>query len=279
MRIFHHHTNVFLAAFLVASIFCGCDQQDAKNQSSAKTATGKKAAPKSNAERSINELISVASSALSKNDIETAKDALTVAREKTDDDLQATSDVARLLFGAGEMKTSAEVYSKMLEIRPEIKPQLWQRGLALYYAERYEDGVDQFDTHQTHNSQDVENSVWQLLCKSKLSSVEEARKTMIQIEHDSRIPMKQVFDMFAGTGSPEEVIAASGYDAEKIQRNGTTYHAWLYVGLFHEMMGDQESSIDAMKTALKCKPFIPGLMGYVAEGHLRVRDAYPVDGE
>ena len=226
-------------------------------------------------EVSTYKLIVNAEKALYKNDVETALAAISEARQRENLNIGMKLDIAKLLFGAGEMKESAAVYDEVLSQQPDIKPQLWQRGLALYYAEEFEKGVDQFDTHQTFNSQDVENSVWHLLCQSRLTSVEEARKSMIQIEEDLRIPMKQVFDMFAGKGSPEQVIAASGYNGDNIVRNGSNYHGWLYVGLFHEMMGDQEAANEAMKKALKCKPIIPSLMGYVADGHLRVRGAFP----
>lgn len=224
-------------------------------------------------------LIKKADEALRSGDIEMTHEAIAEVRSRKNVGLRSKMEIARILFGTGQMKGAAQVYDEVLEQRPDIKPQLWQRGLALYYAEEFEKGVDQFDTHQTYNSQDVENSVWQLLCQARLTSVEDARKSMIQIESDSRVPMEEVFNMFAGTGTPEEVITASGYDAEKVVRNGSTYHGWLYVGLFHEMMGDEDASIEAMKTALKCKPIIPSLMGNVAEGHLRVRNAYPTYSE
>ena len=173
------------------------------------------------------------------------------------------------------MKEAAKVYDSVLESAPQIKPQLWQRGLALYYAERFEDAVDQFNSHQTYNTQDVENAVWHLVCNAKVSSVDEARKKMIQIKRDTRIPMKQVFEMFAGAGSPELVLEAAGYDKDKVKPDSSIYHGLLYIGLFHEMNGDKEASIEWMKKALKYKPYIPGLMGHVAEGHLRARNAYP----
>lgn len=236
-----------------------------------------KAEPKTLEELGIDELTKLAAENLKNNEVDAAKLALAEARKKSDESSEAKHEIAKLLFGAGEMKASVEVYDEILKFHPDLKPKLWQRGLALYFAEDFAAGVDQFDTHQTDNPQDVENSVWQLLCKSRLTSVEEARKTMIKVDSDNRVPMKQVFNLFAGTGTPEEVIEASGYDPVKLVRSSEKYLAWLYVGLFHEMMGEQEAANAAMKTALKCKADTPGLMGYVADGHLRVRGAYPIE--
>lgn len=306
MLLIRPNTNFVWLTALFAIMFSGCDQQAAQEDESksaqpvskhspmaapgpsgfgggggrrnrSANAARKKAEPKPLDTLGIDELIRLATENLKSNKVDAAKLALAEARKKSDQSPEAKSEIAKLLFGAGEMKASVEVYDEILKLQPKLKPELWQRGLALYFAEDFEAGVDQFDTHQGFNSQDVENSVWQLLCKSRLTSVEEARKTMIKIDGDNRVPMKEVFNMFAGTGTPEEVIEATGYDAVKLICSRESYHGWLYVGLFHEMMGDQEAANEAMKTALKCKVDVPGLMGHVAEGHLRVRGAYPVE--
>ena len=227
---------------------------------------------------SLSDLVLLAEDSLGKNDIESVKAAIAEIRSRKEQlTWRMKMDVARVLFGAGAMKDSAEVYDEILAANPNSKPQFWQRGLALYYANEFEKGADQFESHQTYNSQDVENSVWHLLCQSRLTSVQEARKKMIPIEHDSRVPMKQVFDMFAGTGSPEEVLDACGYKKSKPKLSGQIYHGLIYVGLFHEMMGNQKASQESMIEALTHKPDMPGLMGHVAEGHLRARIAYPAD--
>lgn len=223
----------------------------------------------------IDSLIRRAGAALHKNDVPSAKSIASEILRRDNVDVNTQMEVARILYACGEMKEAAKVYDQILESVPNLKPQLWQRGLALYYSERFKDAVDQFDSHQTYNSQDVENAVWHLLCKAKLSSIEEARKSMIQIKRDTRVPMKQVFDMFSGTGSPEEVLKAAGYNEEKTKRDSSIYHGLLYVGLFHEMNGDAKASSEAMVKALKHKPYMTGLMGHVAEGHLRARKAYP----
>jgi lipoprotein NlpI len=267
----------------------GCDSQsiqsskakvkDATAIESTTIATTAEAGESKLSNISPEDLIRQSNTALTAGNITSVVELLHEFRNRKNVQLMLKMDAARILFGAGQMKDSAKLYDEVLESRPEIKARLWQRGLALYYAGEFEKGVDQFDTHQTFNSQDVENSVWQLLCQSQLTSVEDARKGMIQIEHDSRIPMKQVFDMFAGTGSPEKVLEACGYEKGKPRKDNSTYHGLLYVGLFHEMMGDQEASNESMKEALKFKPTIPGLMGFVAAGHLRARKAYPIDSE
>jgi lipoprotein NlpI len=223
------------------------------------------------------ELGNLADKALGENNIETVAKALDEIRTREKLTGAMKMEIARVLFGSGAMKDSARVYDEVLEASPESKKFLWQRGLALYYAEEFQKGVEQFESHQTYNSQDVENSVWHLLCQSRLTSVDEAREKMILIEQDSRVPMKQVFDMFAGTGSPEKVLEACKYDEGDPKPDSAIYHGLIYIGLFHEMMGDQKASNESMKEALKFVIPGRGLMSHVAEGHLRARKAYPVD--
>ena len=270
-----------LAVFLVALISIGCVAEPEVTDFSerlpalVKTPTDKEVSDFP--DMRLIELGLLAEDLLGKNDVETVTAAISEIRSRKEVTGQMKMAIARILFGAGAMKDSADVYNEILEAYPDKKPEFWQRGLALYYADEFASGVDQFESHQTYNSQDVENSVWHLLCQSRLTSVEEARKKMIHIEDDLRVPMKQVFEMFAGTGSPKEVLDASGYVKGKTRLSSEIYHGLIYVGLFHEMTGNQKASNESMIEALAHKPEMSGLMGHVAEGHLRARKAYPAE--
>lgn len=177
-------------------------------------------------------------------------------------------------FAAGEMKACVAAYDESIRLRPTIEPQLWQRGLALYYAGEFEDGVKQFETHQTVNSQDVENAVWHLLCAARISDVDKARKKLIPIEGDTRIPMSQIYEMFAGRMDPESVLEV----AQKGSRGGEVrdgrnalqlYYAHLYIGLYHEMLKQNEQATVSLKKAAKINPLgNTNFMGQVARVHL-----------
>ena len=190
--------------------------------------------------------------------------------ESKDGSGNVDSDFAlgEVYFANGQAAESAAAFDRVVESKPELKPQLWQRGLALYYADRYADVVDQLESHQNYNKQDVENSVWHVLAASKLSSVEEARKAMIEITQDTRPAMPEVYEMFAGRGSVEQVRAA----AEASKNQSAIYHSTLYIGLFHEMMGEAEKSQAAIEMAIKLNPFPPNaFMGNVASMHAKAR--------
>ena len=171
-------------------------------------------------------------------------------------------------FANSQPEESALAFDRVLKRQPALKPQLWQRGLALYYADRFSDGVDQFESHQTFNSQDVENAVWHMMCKAKILSVDAARKALIPIQRDRRVPMPEVYELFAGRGSVESVIQA----ADASGQPGAVYHGLLYVGLYHEMMGDTEKSKAAILKAVAANPFEKtSFMGNVAATHAAVR--------
>ena len=174
-------------------------------------------------------------------------------------------------FIAGKMKDCINDFDAIIEADADRGPYLWQRGLALYYAEEYKLGVAQFETHQQVNSQDVENAVWHFLCQAKLLGIEKARAELIPIERDTRVPMKQIHDLFAGTGTVEDVFAT----VKKLDRSrqvAAEYYANLYVGLYFDAMDDQQKSLRYIQLAANASPYSPEqLMGQVAAVHLKLR--------
>ena len=192
------------------------------------------------------------------------------AEEKSTDRDKVAVDftLAEVYFANGQADESVAAFDRVIKLQPQLKPQLWQRGLALYYADRYADVVDQLESHQNYNTQDVENSVWHVLSKAKLTSVEEARKGMIKITRDRRVAMPEIYEMFAGRGSVDQVRTVADASGDP----STIYHASLYIGLFHEMMGEAKKSQSAIESAVKENPFSPTtFMGNVAAMHAKAR--------
>ena len=173
------------------------------------------------------------------------------------------------LFFEAKIKESVAAFDKLIELQPEAKPQLWQRGLALYYADKFAEGRDQFETHQTVNTADVENAAWHFLCVARLEGVEGARKHFIPIEGDSRVPMKEVHQLFAGKGSEEAVLKAAEAGDESSKRNQLCY-AHLYLGLYYEALKDTAKAKEHMLKSAKDYS-MDHYMGETARVHLKVR--------
>lgn len=86
--------------------------------------------------------------------------ATSVARADADADVAAAfADGVRLLF-EGRPAESALAFDRVVAARPALEPELWQRGIALYYAGRFTDGRRQFEIHRGANPADVENVAW-----------------------------------------------------------------------------------------------------------------------
>ncbi|HEY1080913.1 MAG TPA: hypothetical protein VGE29_01540 [Prosthecobacter sp.] len=172
-------------------------------------------------------------------------------------------------FFNAQPKEAVAAFDKLIELTPEVKPQLWQRGLALYYTGDFEAGREQFEVHQTVNTADVENAAWHFLCVARLEGLEAARKALIPIEGDTRVPMKQVHDLFAGNGSAEEVLKAAEAGEGEDLRNHRCY-AHLYLGLYYEALKDDARAKEHMLKAARDYS-MEHYMGMCAQAHVKVR--------
>ncbi|HYF34904.1 MAG TPA: hypothetical protein VD994_06385 [Prosthecobacter sp.] len=178
-------------------------------------------------------------------------------------------DAGQEAFFAAKIDESVASFDKLIALAPTIKPQLWQRGLSLYYKGDYKAGREQFESHQTHNTDDVENAAWHFICVARAENVAAARKALIPIEGDSRIPMKEVHDLFAGKATPEAVLKAAEIGEESARRNHLCY-AHLYLGLYFEALGDEARAKEhILKAANDFR--MDHYMGKCAQVHVKVR--------
>jgi peroxiredoxin len=191
------------------------------------------------------------------------------AGAKKDTDPNAVMGRAITHFMEGKIDASVKLFARVVELAPEAEPQLWQRGIALYYANQYKEGRAQFEVHQTANSQDVENAAWHFLCVARLEGVEAARKHLIDITGDGRVPMKEVQQLYAGKGSEEEVLKAASQGGEKQRRNQLCY-AHLYLGLYYEALGEEDKAKEHILKAANDYA-MQHYMGEVARVHAKVR--------
>lgn len=176
-------------------------------------------------------------------------------------------------FKAGAIQQSISDFDQFARLRPDQEAQLWQRGIAYYYAERFEEGRKQFDLHQAVNPRDVENAVWHFLCNARLKGFESARNALIPISGDSRVPMRQIHQLFAGRADVKEVLEAAWAGTPRL-REHQLFYAHLYLGLFFEIAGDLKQSRDYIKLAAD-KSTEHGYMGEVARVHHKLREKTP----
>jgi tetratricopeptide (TPR) repeat protein len=165
-------------------------------------------------------------------------------------------------FEAGRFKDAAGLFDSLAKAVPELAPQLWQRGIALYYAGRYDDCRRQFESHRAVNPDDVENAAWHFLCVARAESPARAKAALLPVGPDPRAPMREVYQMFRGAMTPAQVLAAAG------TRPDAQFFAHLYVGLYYEALGTKDKALEHITLAAQ-EPFerYGGYMHMVARVH------------
>lgn len=146
-------------------------------------------------------------------------------------------------FLSGRVTESVTGFDRVASLAPNAAPQLWQRGIALYYVGRYDDCRKQFESHRTVNPNDVENPAWHFLCVAHAESPARARAALLPVGPDQRSPMREIYRMFQGNLSPEAVIGAA------TQNPSARFFAELYVGLYYEATGDNARALPHLRAA------------------------------
>lgn len=216
---------------------------------------------------SLADLIDQANMAMKERNWETAHTLLTQAVKLDAKAADAFDMRGSVHFMLGRFKDSVADFDRYLALKPEQRSGHWRRGISLYYTEQFEEGAKQFQAYETKDTNDVENSVWHMMCLTQKTSLEEARKRLLKIGFDNRIPMMVVYDLFKGTKTPADVLSA----AEKANKQPTAlFYAHLYLGLYYETIKDPKKSQEHMQLAAE-KYRVPGYMWEVARVHYQTR--------
>ncbi|XP_058077006.1 uncharacterized protein LOC131225492 [Magnolia sinica] len=141
------------------------------------------------------------------------------------------------LFRQGDVHGSLVEFDKAIELDPRQQAYLWQRGLSLYYLDRFEDGAEQFRLDVAANPNDTEESIWCFLCEAQLYGVDEARRRFLEVGQDPRPVMRKAYHMFKDGGDPEKLVSAfiGGQEHEY-------FYASLYAGLYHESQNNPDAA-------------------------------------
>lgn len=175
-------------------------------------------------------------------------------------------------FKLGNIKQSIADFDQFIALVPSQSPYHWQRGISLYYDGKFPQGRAQFELHQTVNLDDVENAVWHYLCVAKANGLERAAELLINIQLDSRIPMMDIYALFAGKGSREDVLkAAAAGNPTPDQLKNQMFYAHFYLGLYEEAHGNEKASLEHIRKAVQNFPQ-DHYMGDVARVHLKLRE-------
>ena len=133
-------------------------------------------------------------------------------------------------FAEDRITDAIALYDSVIAENPAYKPYLWQRGLALYYADRFADGADQFATDVAVNPNDTEEQIWHLLCLAQIKEggLAAARPFKLTVGIDRRPVMRAAQKLFLSGGVEDErALAALASDAASDP--GARFYASLYL--------------------------------------------------
>lgn len=170
-----------------------------------------------------------------------------------------------IYFKMGRIAAALTDFDHAEQLNPALTPYLWQRGLAYYYAERFEEGVRQFTIDLTVNAQDVEETVWRYLCQARLQGPLTAREALLPVRHDPRPVMAWVYRLFAGECDAEAVLAPQPGLGRRER-----FYRYLYGALYFEAEQDEARARLLMTQAAEMQ-VLDDYMGWLALVHRQLR--------
>jgi lipoprotein NlpI len=171
------------------------------------------------------------------------------------------------LFKLGRFSESVADFDKYLEALPSERPRHWQRGISCYYAGKFREGAAQFEAYQAVDGNDVENAVWRFLCQVRSEGIDKVRASLLKVGTDKRIPLMEVYALFAGKSQPGDVLAAAKNGNPRPEELKTRlFYANLYLGLYFDVTGDRKLALKHLTAAAEQYEKY-GYMGEVVRVH------------
>lgn len=146
-------------------------------------------------------------------------------------------------FFLGRFEEALADYDQMIVLNPNLERSHWRRGIAAWFSGEYELGAEQFGKYHSFDAVDRENGLWKFLCDARASDIETARAQMLVYQEDDRASLPDVYRMYAGELTPEELLESihdGGFDDADLDRR--LFYAELYVGFFYWVQDDVDQA-------------------------------------
>lgn len=168
-------------------------------------------------------------------------------------------------FKLAQIQESIQAFDRAAALDPAIAPYLWQRGLSYYYAGRFAAAAEQFQLDLRVNGRDVEETVWRYLSQAQLQGSAAARSSLLPVQQDPRPFMGWIYGLFAGTCSPDQVLAIAAKS-----RHPGPFYLHLYLGLYFEAKQDTPQARQLILKAVEHFP-LQDYMWHLGRVHLALR--------
>src|SRR6266478_2754974 len=131
---------------------------------------------------------------------------LTAQIENARNSVDLYSQRGDAFFFRGKFAEAVADYEKMVELKPDLDTSHWRKGIAYFYAKRYKDAAKQFEIYHSFDNVDRENGIWRYLSQSKALGRDKAREGLLKYEKDDREPFPDVYRLFAGEITGDELL-------------------------------------------------------------------------
>ena len=193
--------------------------------------------------------------------------------KETPKQLALYSQRGDLRFFLGQFAAAVEDYDRMVELDPDQEGSHWRRGIAEFYAGQYDRAAHQFEIYHSFDNVDRENGIWRYLSQVKSIGRDKARQGLLKYQKDDREPFPDVYRMFSGDRTGEQVLdAIRKADISDEERQKRLFYAELYVGLNEFVEGRTATAREHLQAARR-NPWGrtarggPGYMWQVARLH------------
>lgn len=176
-------------------------------------------------------------------------------------------------FKLGDFPAAAADYEKMVELDPSLEKSHWRRGIAYFYAGRYDKAAHQFEIYNTFDNVDRENGIWRYFSQFKAHGREKARQGLLKYEKDDREPFPDVYQLFEGKKTPDEILARiKDAPIAEGDREARSFYAHLYIGLNYALEGKSAEAKPHLRKAVanpwaRKAGFGPDYMWHVGRVH------------
>jgi lipoprotein NlpI len=87
---------------------------------------------------------------------------------------------------------------------------------------------------------------------ARADGIDKARKAILKIGDDKRVPMRQVYDLYKGDLKPDDVLtAANAGKGNLTERDRQLFYAHLYVGIYYDLLNDKKKAFEHINRAAK----------------------------
>jgi lipoprotein NlpI len=154
-------------------------------------------------------------------------------------------------FKRGLFAEAAADYDKMVDLDAGLDKSHWRRGIAFFYAGKYDKAAHQFEIYHSFDDVDRENGIWRYFSQYKAYGKEKAQAGLLKYAKDDREPFPSVYKLFEGKLTPEQVIAqVEGATIGDEDKESRRFYAHLYVGLNAAVEGRKEEAAKHLHQAV-----------------------------